>query len=517
MNIWDSFIGFFSASAALSREIDRTSLSSLRKMKDAQNHYDATGNGRRGFKVNGDASIKSVASSNLVTARKNASDMMRNNAIYEAAIDTKVVQVIGDGIRPSLHLVKPNKKSKKRLESAQARIDTWSSSVDCDVYGQHNLFGLQYLAWMTACVRGEALLVRQRTNEPESGLGLQVKMLEGDYLDHNLNGTNPDNNNNIINGVEFDDSDKPVAYWLFNQHPGDIGFIKKMLLKSKRRDAADVIHLFDCKRPGQVRGLPLALSTFSKIKNLDDFQDARLELMKVAACLVGSVTQTGGGVGSSGKVIAGDPLPASLEPGLLLRLNQNEKLEFNQPPNVSGQDSFVSQELHLIAAVFGITYEALTGDYSQVNFTSGRMGQLKMEAKSSGDRNRIIIPQMLNKIWQWQQEALDLQGLNVRDVKCKWIPPRRTMFDPSREIPPMIKAIRAGLKPMQRALLEQGDDPEQILEQYNQWNDWLDSYQLTLDTDPRRVSGAGNTNPLPEKNEDEKESESGDSSDPSTE
>ena len=509
MNILESFISVISPKLGLSRALNLQSLSALKAMQNASNHYDATGNGRRGFKVSGDGSAKAVASASLVVARKNASDLLRNNPIYEAAIDAKVHHTIGEGIRPQLRTKDKSKRQKKRLIDAQSRIDTWVSSSSADVYGVHNLFGSQFLAWQTACTRGEVLIVRSRTLEPESGIHLQLKMLEGDYLDHNKTGTNSDNGNSIIAGVEFDGSDRPVAYWLFDQHPGDAGFFKKLALKSRRHDAANIIHLFDCKRPGGFRGLPVGLSSFSKIKNLDDFQDARLELMKIAACMVGSVTQAGG-IGT--KTVGGDPIPARMTPGMLLRLNQNEKLEFNQPPNVSGQDGFVSQELHSIAAVFGITYEALTGDYSQVNFTSGRMGWLGMHRKNSNDRSRIIIPQMLNKIWGWLQEALDLEGVPMRNMSCQWIPPRREMFDPAKEIPPLIKAVRAGLKPMQRALIEQGDNPELILEQYQQWNDWLDECELTLDTDPRRVSGAGNNNPVPEDNDENEKTELGDGS-----
>jgi lambda family phage portal protein len=294
-----------------------------------------------------------------------------------------------------------------------------------------------------------------------------------------------------------------VGYWLFDQHPNDVGLFKKLSYKSKRFDATNVIHLFDCKRPGQIRGLPDGLSAFTRIKNLDEFQDARLDLMKIAACFVGAVTQDIPGPGANKTAKAGDPLPDRVQPGLLLRLNANEKLEFNQPPNVSGQDNFVSEELRLVAAVFGISYEALTGDYSKVNFTSGRMGWLSMHTKQQSDRTRMIVPLFLNRIWKWLQEALELEGVKMKDFSCQWIPPRREMFDPGKEIPPLIKQIRAGLKPMQRALIEQGDNPQTILSQYQEWNKWLDDQTMIFDTDPRRVSGAGNTNPIPEMNDED--------------
>ena len=96
-NIVDKVVGFFSAEAALQREINRASFENLKKHKASMN-YDATGNGRRGIKTNGDSSIKSVASNNLVTARKNMRDLYRNNAIIKSAVDGKSYHTIGDGL-----------------------------------------------------------------------------------------------------------------------------------------------------------------------------------------------------------------------------------------------------------------------------------------------------------------------------------------------------------------------------------------------------------------------------------
>jgi len=236
------------------------------------------------------------------------------------------------------------------------------------------------------------------------------------------------------------------------------------------------------------------LASATKAKNLDEFQDARLEQMKVAACLVGTVSRTtnkpGAGVGENAT-----PLPSRLRPGAVIPLRHNETMAFNQPPSVAGQHEYVTEELHSIASDFGITYQAMTQDLKQVNFTSGRMGWLDMYREVQQDRDLYIKPQLLIPIWGWLQEAFEFTGLPVRDLTCEWIPPRREMFDPTKEIPPLIKAIRSGLKPMQRALQEQGDDPDVILAQYQEWNKNVDRFKLVLDSDPRRMSGAGNLNP----------------------
>ena len=497
-NIVDKVVGFFSAEAALQREINRASFDNL-KRHNAQMNYDATGNGRRGFKTNGDASVKAIAANNLVVARKNMRDLYRNNAIIKSAVDAKSYHTVGDGIRPSVRSASKSKKNK--VKQVQRLVNLWSTSLKADIYGMHNLFGQQFIGFKTMVSAGEMLIVRQRTLEPKSGLHLQIKMLEGDYLDHQKTAT-LENGNSVINGVEVDADETVVAYWLFDRHPGDLGFFSRFKNVSRRHDATNVIHMFDCERPGQMRGLPKGLASAAKAKNLEEFQDARLEQQKIAACFVGSVS-TSQGIG--GSATAADPLPARAMPGQILRLGNNQTMEFNKPPPVSGQHDFITEELHQIASDWGITYQALVGDLTQVNFTSGRMGWLDMHRKINGDRNRIIIPLMLERIWEWLQEALEVHGLPVRDMDCDWIPPRREMFDPTKEIGPLVKAIRAGLKPMQRALMEQGDNPDVIMDQYKEWNDQSDARKLIFDTDPRRVSGAGNTNPLPEAEEDDED------------
>lgn len=495
MNLLDKAIAFFSPESGLSRAVNRASLAQLMRV-DASMDYDATGTGRRSINAKTNPSAKEVTRRNLVKARKNMRDLRRNNAIISAAVEAKTLHTIGTGIRPMLRTESKSKAKRGKTRQAQLLVNKWTRSITSDLYGTSNFFAQQSLAWSTRCAVGEVLIIRQRTIEPRSGLPLQLKMLEGDFLDHTKNGKNETTGNRIIMGVEVDDNETPVAYWIFDEHPDEIGFFSKLKNQSRRHDAANVIHLFKPERPGSVRGLPEGLSSAARAKNLDDYQDARLQLMKVAACLVGAVSDSSRGAGGKADV-AKQVLPRRMSPGAILSLGANQSMDFNSPPSVSGQHEFITEELHIIAADWRLTYQALTHDLKQVNFTSGRMGWLDMNKGIEQDREHCIKPMYLEKVWEWLQEAMELIGLPVRDLQCDWIPPRREMFDPTKEIPPLVKAVRAGLKPMQRALMEQGDDPDVVLTQYQEWNAQLDTLQLIFDTDPRRVSGAGNANPEP--------------------
>lgn len=495
MNPIDSLVSFFNPVAGAKRMAARTSLKSLKRMS-AKMNYDAAGRGRRGMKNKGDPSAKTVGRNNLIILRRNMRELGRNNSIIKSAVSAKTAHTIGTGIRPNITPIAKTKAAKKKSDDLQSKINAWCSSTGSDLYGRNDFYGYQHLAFQTMISSGECLIIRQQTEEPETGIPLQLKILDGDHLDHTKNGKNADNGNDVIDGVELNSDEKAVAYWIFDEHPGDIGLYRGHNLKSNRIPADDVIHLYETLRPGQIRGLPRGLASAQKAKSLDEFQDARLEQMKVAACMVGVVTDNS--IGPNAEGTTPEALPEQLTPGLLLELGRGQGFAFNQPPSVSGQHDFVTEQLHDIAADWDITYQALTQDLKQVNFTSGRMGWLDMYRKVDTDRSRIIIPILLNRVWQWLSEALELTGQPARNMRCQWIPPRREMFDPTKEIPPLIKAVRAGLKPMQRALIEQGDDPDEIINQFASWNEMVDRLNLIFDTDPRRVSGAGNTIPATE-------------------
>src|SRR5262249_59853201 len=68
---------------------------------------------------------------------------------------------------------------------------------------------------------------------------------------------------------------------------------------------------------------------------------------------------------------------------------------------------------------------------------------------------------------------------------------RRPLVDPSREITPVIDAVRASLTSPQEAIRGLGYDPEAVLAQWQQFAQWLDELGLVSDIDPRRTTNQG--------------------------
>ena len=104
-----------------------------------------------------------------------------------------------------------------------------------------------------------------------------------------------------------------------------------------------------------------------------------------------------------------------LEPGMFPQLDSGKDVKFNNPPSVSGHAEFTTLEQKSIAAAYGITYEALTGDLSNTNFSSARMGWIEFSRNVDRWRWNMLIPAM-KKMEGWFLEAAQLAGHDLSDV-----------------------------------------------------------------------------------------------------
>jgi lambda family phage portal protein len=477
INPIESLIRFVNPQAALEREIARQRLRLVGgKNRDVKNSYDAGGKGRRWFSAAGSNQNVEMRRS-MVAMRNVARELQRNNPYAQSALQVVVSSTVGGGIKPVAICI--NKKKKKLADELMTE---WANSVSCDLDGRLNLFGLQALAMQTESLSGEALVVRRMVNDPALRVPLKLQLLEGDYLDHQKD-AEIEGNKIAIQGVQINDG-KREGYWLHKAHPGESTAVRTL---SHFVSADQVAHIYEVIRPGQVRGVPRGVAAFTRLKQLDDYQDARLELQKMASCLGGFIYQD---VEAENK-FEGDTLPDRLEPGMLARLQGDERITFNTPPASGDHASFILPEQRTIASAWGITYESLTGDYSQVNFASGKMGRLQMFSNIHRWRHNMLIPQFCKTIERWFLEAAALRGFDLSGVSFDWTPPRKEILDPAAEIPAIIKEVRAGLNSFPSACRERGIDWKQLLTEWKEFSDELDKLGLVLDIDPRRTTSSG--------------------------
>ncbi|MCA3253519.1 MAG: phage portal protein, partial [Rubrivivax sp.] len=301
-------------------------------------------------------------------------------------------------------------------------------------------------------------------------------------------------------GIEFDRLGRRVAYHLYRSHPGD-GALAPMSgtggMETVRIPASEVVHLFRPLRPGQIRGEPWLARALAKLNELDQYDDAELVRKKTAAMFAGFVTRLAPEDNLMGETSSDEQgvSLAGLEPGTLQLLEPGEDIKFSAPADVgSSYAEFMRQQFRAVAAAMGITYEMLTGDLTQVNYSSIRAGLLEFRRRCEALQHGVIVHQLCRPIWQaWMEQAaiegtLTLPAFSRRRreyLAAKWIPQGWQWVDPKKEFDAMQTAIRAGLLSRSQAISAFGYDAEDIDREIATDNQRADELGLVFDSDPR--------------------------------
>jgi lambda family phage portal protein len=456
--------------------------------------YDATGSGRRtlAWSVSNVGAVTALAfAQDALRARSR--DLVRRNAWAAAGIDSYVANAIGTGIKPQSMVL-----DNALREAIHALWWDWCETADAA--GLTDFYGLQALATRAMLEGGEALIrLRYRRPADDLPVALQIQVLEPEHLPMTLN-QDLAGGNTIRAGIEFDRLGRRVAYHLYKSHPHD-GSLAPMSgaggMEVVRVAAAEIIHLFRPLRPGQIRGEPWLARALVKLNELDQYDDAELVRKKTAAMFAGFITRVspednllGEGVSDQNGVAL-----AGLEPGTMQILEPGEDIKFSAPADVGGTyTEFMRQQFRAVAAAMGITYEMLTGDLSQVNYSSIRAGLLEFRRRCEALQHGVIVHQLCRPLWRaWMDQAvlegaLSLPGYSRQQrtyQSAKWIPQGWQWVDPQKEFNAIKLAIRAGLMSRSEAISAYGYDAEDVDREIAADNARADALGLVFDSDPR--------------------------------
>ena len=462
----DNLIGWAAPGRGLARHQARQALHEVRV-------YDAAKHGRRTANWNTTgASANADISRDLPWLRQRSRDMAQNNGYAVSLFDKFTAHAVGTGIMA--------KWSDTRTQ------DLWKAWVKvADADEQLDFYGLQALATRTIEESGE-VLVRLRTRLPEDGLPvpLQIQLLEPDYLDH-LKTEDLPNGGYIINGVEFSPLGKPAAYWLFDRHPGEVGMLFRPL-DSHRVDAADVLLVYRKTRPGQVRGVPRLAPVLQKLRDLDDYEDAELMRKKIEACFTAFVTSSDQSrtLGQASGP-AGGAQRTKLSPGTIERLRPGETVTFGHP-SPSNDGDFTRRQQRVAAAGSGATYEQMTGDLSQVNYSSARVGLIDFRAVTEQFRWLTFVPMFLEPIAARWLLLARLSG-KAKTASVEWIAPRWEYVDPVKDAKGDMILAAAGIKTQSDLWHERGYDREAQLAKLKKDREDLTAAGVTIIYDSETV------------------------------
>jgi lambda family phage portal protein len=477
-----------------------SSASTQRIRRGARAEYDGATVGRRAAgwrrtKLDANGELSPAVQAAL---RGIARDLDRNNPWATAGANKIAEHLVGTGI--TFQVYRNGKVDDVLNALARQHFDR----TDCDTTGRCDLYGLQLKAARSIVVSGSVLLRRRwRRMSDRLPIPMQLQLLEPDYIDMSRDGPMAvaagSTGGFYVHGIQFSPLGRREGYWLYNAHPGSG---RPASSSSTFVQARDVAHIFRADRPEQEHGATWFAPIILRLKDFGDYEDAQLTRQKIASAFAGfvkgDVEGAFPGIGSDDEEDPADREPLDfVESGTVQYLRPGEEITFPSPPGVDGYMDYSKVSQRAIAAGLGVPYEMLTGDLSDVSFISGRLGRLTFKRAVDTWQWLMFIPQFCAAIERWFIEAAEMQGHDVSGVSMRWTPPKHEMLDPASEVPANRDAVRSGQKTHSQVIRENGDDPDTFFAEMAEDLKRLDELGIVLDSDPRRVTQAGNAVQIP--------------------
>jgi|SaaInlV_100m_DNA_3_1039692.scaffolds.fasta_scaffold00069_51 lambda family phage portal protein len=411
--------------------------------------------------------------------RARARDLEQNNDYAAKYLQLVEVNMIGEqGIR----LQAKARTSKKKLDQRTNRIIEsawmqWGRPRQCSADGRLSWHDIQRLVVRSVARDGE-VLIRLINSD-----GLKLMVYEADYLDHALNRDRTETENRIVQGIEVDRQAKPVAYHLSKSHPGDHpgGIFQNPRVEYDRVPADEIIHIFRTDRAGQMRGASWLAPAMIHLLMLNRYERAEMIAAEFSAKKIGYYkTPTGdwleddkndyglpndiGGLGMT-------ELPVGVEMGMI-----------DPQHPVSAFADYVSAVLKGIATGLGVSYHALSGDLTQVNFSSIRSGTIE-ERDRWRQQQSFFVEHLHRRVFEaWLSANITNLGYAATDFKrltnVNWQPRGWTWVDPVKDMQAHQLAYQMGITSLTDIAATQGRDLEDVYDQLQKEKELAAQYGL---------------------------------------
>lgn len=361
--------------------------------------------------------------------------------------------------KASLASGEPDRRARRLIEKEWRKF---CRKGNFDVTGRYDYVTFMNL-WMETLARdGEVMvrLVRRWGNR----WGFALQILEIDRLDLDLN-TLLDNGNQIRMGVEQDEWERPIAYWLLRSHPGDT--YQRPEERYERVPASELIHTFEPWRPHQSRGFTWTHASAAELHHLDEYRNAELIKSEMSAKLTGVLEQDAEFLDPPGDDEEDHPVEEQIEAGqtqVLAYGLKYKQLNSNSPTQFA---PFTKQGLRGIAAGLGPSYNRLGHDLEGVSFSSLRSGELD-ERDFYKVVQRFVVSQLLEQLGEaWLSMAMLTGALTLpprhfeRYAEIAWIPRGWDWVDPLKDSKAATESINNRTKTRGYYLRQAGLDPDE--------------------------------------------------------
>lgn len=398
-----------------------------------------------------------------------------NNDVMKAFLRLQRLNIVGPkGI--ALHSLamtasgKPDKRARAAVESWWAK---WGARENCDVTGELSWRNMLALQVETTARDGECFF-REITGAEAGSMGFALQVIDPQRCPVDYDRNDTPGGNFVKQGIEFTRYGKPVAYYFTDDSVErvDSGFYHggKRLLRVL---AGEVIHFFVKEFPGQKRGLPWAATGLFRAKQKQAGEDAAVVNMRVGAAKMGFI-EFKEGFGPEYDEDE-DDLSIDAEAGAFPILPSGAVLNKFDPTYPAGElIPFVKLMDREFAAGAGVSYHSLSGDLTDVNFSSIRHGTLD-ERETYKERQELVAEGICERVKNGALEYALLAGNVVADngkplpaTKVEslrvvlWQGRRWEWIDPNADVKAAEGWKNNLMESPSQLIREQGEDPAKV-------------------------------------------------------
>jgi len=459
-------------------------------------------------------------------------DMMRNDAFVQGGGNLHKDNIVGAhyllNARPASKTIfgtQDDQWEEEFQEEVEEKWELYSDSPDCwvDAARMNNFTAHIRMATGVHLMAGEMLATVEWLPQDFGPYNTAIQMVELDRLCTRQDAPSSMMDPNVRAGVRFNDRGAPIAYQIRSEQVSDYGprAFKRASWKEidirKPWGRMQVIHLFETLRPEQTRGVTEMAAALKAMKITHTWRDINVQHALTQALYAAAITsdlpseqvfaQLGGGQATPDAVSAavtnyaegylssiasyvGNARGLQIDGVKIPHLFPGTKLELLSPGKGGPLGTEFEQSLlRYIASAMGVSYEQLSRDYTNTNYSSARAAMTETW-KFMQARKKLIADRFATIIYRlWLEEAINAgkietaKGVSIYDAprpgqrygrlntafdalsRCEWIGASRGQIDEGKETQAAVMRITNGLSTAEDELARLGKDWRKVYRQ----------------------------------------------------
>lgn len=446
--------------------------------------------------------------SSLTQMRARSRALCRDVSYAKRARMLVVNNVIGSGIGMQAQVYTTRSELNSRVnEDIEECWNEWTCADSCHTGGRLDFASFERALMAQVFEAGEVFVRKHYRKFGDSEVPFALELIEAERIADDITpvtGGPRDGVSDIRLGIEVDEFYRPVAYYIRKRHPAELRFTMNAALPNlvERVPADQIIHLAVSDRWPQTRGEPWMAPVIMTFKDMAGYVEAEIVRARIQASTPWTI-ETPEDVTSFTEEQVDGTFEMTVEPGVAKRLNPGEKM--NAPGTNSPNpaiETFMRYLLRDVSAGTGPSYESLSRDYSQSNYSSSRLALLDdrdlwkayqqwfIEAFRKPVHSEWFQQAALAGVFEtftaqdWALDPEKFEAVRFRPRGWGWI-------DPVKEGNAYRDAVRSGFMTQADVLAANGSDVEELIDQRKKEVELAAKADLVFDIDPAQVSATG--------------------------